>query len=118
MPAPSPYAAQLAEIPVERHEVDVLGGTTAYWVYGPADAETTMLVVHGFRGEHHGLEPLVAQLPDVRFVMPDLPGFGETAPIPDRTHDLQLYVDWLRAFAAAAAPGAVVLGHSFGSIVA
>ena len=50
--------------------------------------------------------------------MPDLPGFGETAPIPDRTHDLQLYVDWLRAFAAAAAPGAVVLGHSFGSIVA
>ena len=43
MPAPSPYAAQLAEIPVERHEVDVLGGTTAYWVYGPADAETTML---------------------------------------------------------------------------
>jgi pimeloyl-ACP methyl ester carboxylesterase len=33
-------------------------------------------------------------------------------------HDLSLYADWLRAFAAAVAPGAVVLGHSFGSIVA
>lgn len=96
----------------------MLGGTTAYWVYGPEDASTTILAVHGFRGEHHGLEPVVAHLPDVRVVMPDLPGFGETAPLPDRTHDLDAYADWLTAFGAAAAPGAVVLGHSFGSIVA
>lgn len=96
----------------------MLGGTTAYWVYGPDDAATTILAVHGFRGEHHGLEPIVAQLPDVRFVSPDLPGFGETAPVPGRTHDLDAYVEWLSAFAAVAAPGAVVLGHSFGSIVA
>ena len=46
-------------MPVQRREVDVLGGTTAYWVYGPADAETTIIAVHGFRGEHHGLEPVV-----------------------------------------------------------
>ncbi len=118
MPVANPYAPQLAAIPVERREVEVLGATTAYWVYGPADAAHTILAVHGFRGEHHGLEPVVAQLPDVRVVMPDLPGFGETAPIPGRTHDLELYADWLRAFSAATAPGAVVLGHSFGSIVA
>lgn len=117
MPVPSPYAAQLAAIPVERHEVAVLGGTTAYWVYGPADAETTIVAVHGFRGEHHGLEPVVAHLPGIRVVMPDLPGFGETWPVPRRTHDLALYSDWLRAFSAAVAPGAVILGHSFGSIV-
>jgi len=96
----------------------VLGGVTAYWVYGPEDAATTILAVHGFRGEHHGLEPIVAQLPGVRFVSPDLPGFGESAPLPGRTHDLDAYVEWLTAFAAVAAPGAVVLGHSFGSIVA
>ncbi len=117
MPVPSPYAAQLAAIPVERHEVAVLGGTTAYWVYGRADAETTIVAVHGFRGEHHGLEPVVAHLPGIRVVMPDLPGFGETWPVPRRTHDLALYSDWLRAFSAAVAPGAVILGHSFGSIV-
>jgi pimeloyl-ACP methyl ester carboxylesterase len=115
--APNPYAAQLDEIPVERHEVDVLGGTTAYWVYGPADAESTIVAVHGFRGEHHGLEPVVAHLPGVRVISPDLPGFGETAPVPGRTHDLDLYAEWLDAFVGAVAPGAVILGHSFGSIV-
>ncbi|MFS0867618.1 alpha/beta fold hydrolase [Microbacterium sp. 179-B 1A2 NHS] len=118
MTAPHPYAEQLARIPVERHEVTVAGGTTAYWVYGPADADTTILAVHGFRGEHHGLEPIVAFLDGVRVVSPDLPGFGETAPLPGGRHDLDAYADWLTRFAAAVAPGAVVLGHSFGSIVA
>jgi len=117
MPVVSPYADQLSAIPVERREAAVLGGTTAYWVYGPADAATTILAVHGFRGEHHGLEPVVAHLAGIRVIMPDLPGFGETAPVPGRRHDLDLYADWLRAFAESVAPGAVVLGHSFGSIV-
>ncbi|RLK49566.1 alpha/beta fold hydrolase [Microbacterium telephonicum] len=118
MSAPHPYADRLAPIPVERREAQVLGGTTAYWVYGPADAETTILAAHGFRGEHHGLEPVVAFLPGISVIMPDLPGFGETAPIAGRTHDIDLYAQWLTDFAAAVAPGAVVLGHSFGSIVA
>ncbi|MFJ6652536.1 alpha/beta fold hydrolase [Microbacterium sp. NPDC091313] len=114
----SPYADLLAAIAVRRREIEVLGGSTAYWVYGDDDAETTILAVHGFRGEHHGLEPVVAHLPGYRVVMPDLPGFGETAPVPGRRHDIALYTEWLAAFAAAAAPGAIVLGHSFGSIVA
>ena len=117
MTAPNPYAPLLDVIPVERREAAVLGGTTAYWVYGPADAEVTIVAVHGFRGEHHGLEPVVAHLPSVRVISPDLPGFGETAPVPDRIHDLGLYAEWLREFAAAVAPGSVILGHSFGSIV-
>ncbi len=115
---PSPYAARLETIPVQRRDVRILGGTTAYWVYGPADAAITMIAVHGFRGDHHGLEPVVAYLPGVRVVMPDLPGFGETGPLPDRPHDLAAYAEWLTAFADAVAPGAVILGHSFGSIVA
>lgn len=117
MTVANPYAALLDAIPVERHEAEVLGGTTAYWVYGPADAEHTIIAVHGYRGEHHGLEPVVAHLPDMRVVSPDLPGFGETPPLPGRTHDLAAYAEWLIAFAAAVAPGATVLGHSFGSIV-
>ncbi len=114
---PSPYTERLERLPVERREVTVLGGTTAYWVYGPADAETTIVAVHGFRGEHHGLEPVLAFLPEARVIAPDLPGFGETAPLPGRQHDLRAYVDWLTGFVAATAPGAVILGHSFGSIV-
>ncbi|MEL5989908.1 alpha/beta fold hydrolase [Microbacterium phosphatis] len=118
MPVASPYAARLADIPVTRREVEILGGTTAYWTYGPEDAATTILAVHGFRGEHHGLEPVVAFLSGVRVIMPDLPGFGETAPLPGRRHDIEAFAVWLDAFADAVAPGAIVLGHSFGSIVA
>lgn len=117
MPVVHPYAERLAAIPVERREAEVLGGTTAYWVYGPADVATTIVAVHGFRGEHHGLEPVVAHLPEVRVVMPDLPGFGETGAVPGRVHDLDLYAEWLTAFATQVAPGATILGHSFGSIV-
>jgi len=117
MTAPNPYAPLLDEIAVERREVEVLGGVTAYWVYGPPDATSTIVAVHGFRGEHHGLEPVVAHLHGARVISPDLPGFGETPPVPGRTHDLELYAQWLTGFTAAVAPGAVILGHSFGSIV-
>ena len=117
MAVPNPYAALLDAIPVERREIEVGGSTTAYWVYGPADAESTIIAVHGFRGEHHGLEPVVAHLPDVRVISPDLPGFGETPPLAGRRHDIEAYAAWLRGFAGAVAPGAVILGHSFGSIV-
>ncbi|MDL5350104.1 alpha/beta hydrolase [Microbacterium sp. zg-YB36] len=117
MTAAHPYAQSLARIPVRRHEVQVQGGVTAYWEYGPADAEQTIVAVHGFRGEHHGLEPVVAHLDGIRILMPDLPGFGETAPLPHRRHDLAAYAQWLTDFVAATAPGAVILGHSFGSIV-
>ncbi|MGX1585589.1 alpha/beta fold hydrolase [Microbacterium sp. PF5] len=118
MTVPSPYADRLSTLPVERHEVAVRGGVTAYWEYGPRDADTTIVAVHGFRGEHHGLEPVLAYLPEVRVLVPDLPGFGETAPLPGRRHDLDEYAAWLTDFVAATAPGAVILGHSFGSIVA
>lgn len=118
MVAPNPYSALLDAVAVQRHEVGVLGGNTSYWEYGPAAAETTIVAVHGFRGEHHGLEPVVAHLDGIRIISPDLPGFGETPPLPGRRHDLAAYAAWLTAFAAAVAPGAVILGHSFGSIVA
>ncbi len=117
MPVPHP-TAPVASLRPTRREARVAGGMTAYWEYGPADADTTIIAVHGFRGEHHGLEPVVALLPEMRIISPDLPGFGETAPLPDRLHDLGAYADWLRAFVDAVAPGAVILGHSFGSIVA
>jgi len=114
---PNPYAPLLDAMPVERREVEVGGSTTAYWVYGPEDAATTIVAVHGFRGEHHGLEPVVAHLPEARVISPDLPGFGETPPLPGSRHDIDAYAGWLREFVASVAPGAVILGHSFGSIV-
>ncbi|WEK59755.1 MAG: alpha/beta hydrolase [Candidatus Microbacterium colombiense] len=118
MSVPSPYSERLSRLPVRRHEVEVAGGVTAYWVYGPEHADVTVIAVHGFRGEHHGLEPVLAFLPEARVIAPDLPGFGETPPLPGGMHDLDKYAAWLTEFAGAVAPGAIVLGHSFGSIVA
>jgi len=128
MPVASPYAARLAAIPVERKTLELPTGPAAYWVYGDAAAPLTLLMVHGYRGDHHGLEPVVAHLDGVRVISPDLPGFGETPPLradgaPEGTegataeHTLDAYADWVTAFADAVAPGAPILGHSFGSIV-
>ena len=115
----SPYADELARIPVREHRIPVAGGETAWWEYGDADSPTIVLV-HGFRGDHHGLEPVIAKLPGYRFLAPDLPGFGESTPFPEHPHDLDAYADWLSAFVAATVGDApyTLLGHSFGSIVA
>ncbi len=119
MPIASPYADALALIPARDRTIDVLGVSTHLVEYGPADADRTVVLVHGFRGDHHGLGPVVAQLPGIRFLAPDLPGFGSSEPLADRPHDIEGYIAWLDAFLAATGVRgtAVLLGHSFGSIV-
>lgn len=117
MPVYSPYAELLSRMPVREEIVTVLGSETHYWVYGPEDAATTVVVVHGYRGEHHGLEPVIAQFANVRFIAPDLPGFGESAELP-AGHSTADFAHWLAAFIdTLKLVDAVVLGHSFGSIV-
>ena len=101
--------------------VSALGSETRAWQYGDPDGAAVILV-HGFRGDHHGLDGmargLTDALPGVRAIVPDLPGFGASPAVPGREHDLALYAEWLRAFAAGVAPrGFAVLGHSFGSLV-
>ncbi|WIB14181.1 alpha/beta hydrolase [Curtobacterium sp. MCPF17_050] len=130
-PVLSPYQSLLAATPVVHRAVQVDGRTTHYWEYGPAvGAEgrarnappATVLAVHGFRGDHHGLESVAAHLvaghpSGVRVIVPDLPGFGTSDPLP--TADLDAYVAWLDGFHSALGldGDTVVLGHSFGSIV-
>lgn len=88
-----------------------------------------MVLVHGFRGDHHGLA-LVADVlserdDDVELLLPDLPGFGASPAFPDAEHSVRHYVDALETVVAdVLAPrrraiGAPwLLGHSFGSVVA
>lgn len=117
---PSRYTRLVTDAPPDLL-IPTLGVDTRAWHYGDPDA-APLILVHGFRGDHHGLDEiareLVARVPEIRTIVPDLPGFGATPAIPGREHDLALYGEWLRAFAADAAPGGhAILGHSFGSLV-
>ena len=119
MSVDSPYAELLDRMPVERHEVVILGSTTRYWVYGPVDAPLTIVIAHGYRGEHHGLEPVIAQLPGIRWIGPDMPGFGESTPLTEVAHSIDGFAEWLSTFVdtLGLSGTAVVLGHSFGTII-
>ncbi len=94
-----------------------LGNTTAYWTYHDSSLPT-IVMIHGFRGTHHGLDLIAKALPDFHIIVPDLPGFGESQPLTQK-HTLDTYTKWLEAFikdlALPKAP--VLLGHSFGSII-
>lgn len=104
-------------------KISVMGSSVSYWVYEPVEAPAdapTVLAVHGFRGDHHGLLRIADHLPGMRLVMPDLPGFGKSAAFESEPHTVDSYVEFLHGFMAATGLGAdtVLLGHSFGSIIA
>ncbi len=100
-----------------RHTAQLSSGRVEYWDYNP-QGNPTIVVIHGYRGTHHGLERIIAELPNVRFIVPDLPGFGESAPLTG-THSIPAYADTMAEFITAQQlTGHTVLGHSMGSIVA
>jgi len=78
----------------------------------------TLIMIHGFRGTHHGLVLIAEQFrKQYNVIVPDLPGFG-AGDIID-SHDLDSYVAWLQVFIKKQrlTEKPLLLGHSFGSIV-
>ena len=130
-------------IPGTRHDALIGDGAqavmTRYWQYGKGMNDGTfpegsypVLLVHGFRGDHHGLEIianyLLKLIPNVSIISPDLPGFGRSADLPENTQgedSIDAYVAWLNDFVEHINPAREdaqrlplhVVGHSFGSIV-
>lgn len=99
------------------HEATMNGSLTRWWEYGDRSGETLVLV-HGFRGDHHGLELLAQGLLDYRVLIPDLPGFGRSEPIPAAEHNVSTYAAWLAKFLEFTVQEPIhLVGHSFGSIV-
>ncbi|MBV1778443.1 alpha/beta hydrolase [Paeniglutamicibacter sp. ABSL32-1] len=122
------------------------GAQVSTWTYpatGPCRG--VILAVHGFRGDHHGLARVIGQLPDFAIVVPDLPGFGASTPFgadpapasgvsatgaptaasPAATpatprHDVAGYGEVIGALREelGLGPDTILLGHSFGTIVA
>jgi esterase len=111
------------------------GAQVSTWTYpalGPCRG--VILAVHGFRGDHHGLTRVIEQLPQYAIVVPDLPGFGASSPfgvaVPGAPlassaadvprHDVAGYGEVIGALREqlALGPDTILLGHSFGTIVA
>jgi len=105
--------------------VDLVGRRTDYWFYAaenPADAPT-LVMIHGYRGNHHGLEAMAGAMTDLNVIIPDLPGFGSSQSFVEE-HSIERYAKWVGDFVSAlGARGEIVpsritlLGHSFGTIV-
>ncbi len=103
-----------------KHATSKLQNTTVhYWEYH-VDKQPTLILVHGFRGTHHGFAKIAEQLPNFHLIIPDLPGFGKSEPFADSPHFLEQYVMFLREFIKTLdlQHKPIIVGHSFGSIVA
>lgn len=92
---------------------------TYYWIYGKKNNLPDIIMVHGFRGTHHGLELVTSKIKKHRVIIPDLPGFGESAPLENKIHSLETYVEWLADFIDGLNldKKPILMGHSFGSII-
>lgn len=102
-----------------RHELTVQSSTVVYFEY-PAlarDAQT-LVMIHGYRGNHHGLELIAAGLSKYRVIIPDLPGFGQSAPL-SLTHTIESYSNWLYQFVTnlGIVDRVHLIGHSFGTLI-
>lgn len=78
-----------------------------------------MIMLHGFRGTHHGFGLIAENLKDYNLIIPDIPGFGESKELDDK-HNIDNYVKWLHDFISSLKldQKPILIGHSFGSIVA
>ena len=120
------YSEELAKAALARSEAReaiVADTATRYWFYpATSDDAQTLIFIHGYRGNHHGLEAIAGALPDFNIVIPDLPGFGKSAPFADN-HTVEAYVAWLNEFVSLMVSEQklkhkpVLVGHSFGSII-
>ena len=109
------FRAERAVNGLEHRTVLADGETWHYLVGGPEDGET-ILLLHGFGGEKDNWNRFLGDLTgDYRVIVPDLPGFGESARHPDRDYSLVPQRDRVRAFATALGLGRFHLaGHSMG----
>ena len=94
------------------------GIATSYWEYG-SPAHPTLVLLHGLKGSHGGLGPLIRELKDWHIIAPDLPNHGLSGDI-DSPHGMTELTDWLIAFVQALGLDAPphMAGHSFGGMLA
>jgi pimeloyl-ACP methyl ester carboxylesterase len=102
-----------------RNTVNINGVDFVYYEYPTPESNSQVVVmIHGYRGNHRGLEAIVGGLTNYRVIVPDLPGFGESPELPE-AHTLDSYSTWLGKFLEALDldEATYLVGHSFGTLV-
>lgn len=98
---------------------NITASGSVFRTYGPDDPAQTVVLIHGYRGTHHGLKEIAQELAkkDLGVIVPDIPGFGEGKVL--EHYQLSDYTKWLKEFIREIdlADKPHLLGHSFGSIV-
>lgn len=93
------------------------GTDVRYWHVDNGRPET-VLCLHGLGGDHRGLADVAAALPGFNVVVPDLPGYGTSAPMTER-HSLAGYADAVADLRSALGLDTChLLGHSLGASIA
>ncbi|MCL2085650.1 alpha/beta hydrolase [Candidatus Saccharibacteria bacterium] len=97
------------------------------YYYESQDFDTkkpTLLMVHGFRGDHHGLQFVAEEFAELdqgehNIMLIDLPAYGKSAEfINARNHVAAHYADFLNAFLQKIElESPIMLAHSFGTTV-
>lgn len=103
-----------------RTDFIVDGHPTPAWVHSSGTTARPVLMVHGFRGDHHGMDLIAGAVRDRDVIVADLPGFGLTPPLPDGLSLDSYCAHLVRLIAEVTARwqlAPIVLGHSFGSIL-
>jgi len=98
--------------------VNIAGGNLHYIVCNPSKART-IVMLHGFTGNHLGLATFMHELGDFTLIVPDFPGFGYSTPMTKHPHTIAGYADAMSEFIAKISlkNPPYILGHSFGTVV-
>lgn len=97
-------------------QMQVGGANTLVASYrGDAETPKRLLLIHGIRGTHHGLEAIVGALPAFECVVPDLPAFGRSEPLTGEQNLAALH-GWLGELIDHFKPDAIV-AHSYGTLL-
>lgn len=87
----------------------------SYWVHNP-EAKKTVIVVHGFRGNHRSLLPFVRNF-NQRVILLDVPGYGESEPMKAK-HTIENFAKYIGDFADhIGIEKYSLIGHSYGASI-
>jgi pimeloyl-ACP methyl ester carboxylesterase len=95
----------------------VNGARIGYW-HNRTGTREVVLLLHGLGGDHRGLAGVAAGLSEYDVVIPDVPGYGTSAPL-TQPHTLANYADAVEALRVALDLGRIhLIGHSLGASIA